>query len=129
MDALANLATATTADISTVATLTDTIAQLLLELASAQTKLISSLLDNQRLLKGFSERGGSWNTSRGVTDGKNYGSGADKPWDGTRIHYCHTHRHKFPHPSFKFPEPTTGHINYATRKDTRGGRYQEYKNK
>ena len=59
VDALANLATATAADRATVATLTDTIAQLLLELASAQAKLILSLLDNQRLLKKLSEKGGS----------------------------------------------------------------------
>ena len=45
VDALANLETATAADRDTVATLTDTIAQLLLELASAQTKLFSSLLE------------------------------------------------------------------------------------
>ena len=62
VDALANLATATAADRSTVATLTDTIAQLSSELASAQAKLISSLLDNQRLLKRLSDRGGSGNT-------------------------------------------------------------------
>ena len=66
VDTLANLATSTAADRSTVATLTDTIAQLSLELASelasAQAKFISSLLDNQRLLKRLSEKGGSWNT-------------------------------------------------------------------
>ena len=57
VDALTNLATATSADRATVATLTDTIAQLSLELALAQAKLISSLLDNQRLLKkAFRER-------------------------------------------------------------------------
>ena len=59
VDALDNLATATAADRATVATLTDTIAQFLSELASAQAKLISFLLDNQRLLKILSERGGS----------------------------------------------------------------------
>ena len=63
IDALANLATATAADRATVDTLTDTIAQLSLELASAQAKLISSLLDNQRLLKRLSDKEGSWNTS------------------------------------------------------------------
>ena len=67
VDALANLATATAEDRATVATLTDTIVQLLSELASAQAKLIPSLLDNQRLLKRLSEKGGSWNTSVGVT--------------------------------------------------------------
>ena len=46
VDTLANLATATTADRATVATLTDTIAQLSSELALTQAKLISSLLDN-----------------------------------------------------------------------------------
>ena len=46
VDALAHLATATASDKATVATLTDTIYQLLSELASAQAKLILSLLDN-----------------------------------------------------------------------------------
>ena len=58
VDALANLATATAADRATVATLTDTIAQISSELASAQAKLISSLLDNQRLQKRLSDKGG-----------------------------------------------------------------------
>ena len=126
---LANLVTATAADRETVATLTDTIAQLLLELASAQAKLILSLLDNQRLLKRFSEKGGSWNTSGGVADRKTSGDGAAGPWDGPSIHYCHTHGHKCPLPSFKCPDPANGHIKNATKKDTRGVRYQDYKNK
>ena len=88
VDSLTNLATTTAADRSTVATLTDTIAQLLSELASAQAKLISSLLDNQRLLKRLSEKGGSWNTSGGVTDQNTSGGGAARPWDGPSIHYC-----------------------------------------
>ena len=113
VDALANLATAKAADRATVDTLTDTIAQLLSELASAQAKLISSLLDNQRLLKGLSDKWGSWNTSGGVTDGKTSGGDAAGPWDGPSIHYCHTHGHKFLHPSFKCPEPNTGHIKNA----------------
>ena len=53
--------------------MTDTIAQLSSELASSQAKLILLLLDNQRLLKRLSDKGGSWNTSRGVTDGKTSG--------------------------------------------------------
>ena len=65
VDALANLKTATAADRAMVATLTDTIAQLSSELASAQAKLILSLLDNQRLLKSLSDKGGSWSTSGG----------------------------------------------------------------
>ena len=73
--------------------MTDTIAQLSSELASAQAKLISSLLDNQRLLKRISDKGGIWNTSGGGTDGKTYGGGAAGPWDGPSIHYCHTHGH------------------------------------
>ena len=129
VDALANLATSMAADRATVTTLTDTIAQLSSELASAQAKLISSLLDNQRLLKRLSERGGSWNTSGGVADGKTSGGGAAGPWDGPSIHYCHIHGHKCPHPRFKCPETATGHINNAKKKDTRGGRDQEYKKK
>ena len=65
VDALANLVTATAADRAIVATLTDTIAQLSSERASAQAKLILSLLDNQRLLKRLSDQGGIWNTSGG----------------------------------------------------------------
>ena len=85
VDALTNLATSTAADRETVATLTDTISQLSLELASAQAKLLSSLLDNQRLLKKLSEKGGSWNTSGGVADKKTSGGGAAGPWDGPSI--------------------------------------------
>ena len=129
VDALANLATATAADRATVATLTDTIAQLSSELASAQAKILSYLLDNHRFLKRLLERGGSWNTSGGVTDIKTSGGGATGPWDGPRIHYCHTHGHKCPHPSFKCPEPATGHIKNATKRDIRGGRDQYYKKK
>ena len=125
VDALANLATTTAVDMATVATLTDTIAQISSVLASAQAKFISSLLDNQRLLKRLSEKGGIWNTSGGVEDGKNSGGGVAVPWDGPSIHYCHTHGHKCPHPSFKFKEPATGHIKNAAKKDTRGGRDQE----
>ena len=94
VDALANLATATAADRATGATLTDTIAQLSSELASAQAKLISLLLYNQRLLERLSDRGGSGNTSRGGTDVKTSGGGAARPWDGPSIHYYHTHGHK-----------------------------------
>ena len=112
-----------------MATLTDTIAQLSSKLASAQAKLISSLLDNQRLLKRLSDKGVSWNTSGCVTDGKTSGGGATGQWDGTSIHCCHTHRHKCPHPSLKCPEPGTGHIKNATKKDTRGGSDKEYKKK
>ena len=103
------------------------IAQLSSELASAQAKLILSLLDNQRLLKSLSEKDGSWNTSGGVTDGKISRGGAAGPWDGPSIHYCHTHRHKCTHFSFKCPETRTGHIKNATKKDTRGGSDKEYK--
>ena len=49
VDTLANLAMATAAEKATVATFTDTIAQLSSELALAQKKLISSLLDIKRL--------------------------------------------------------------------------------
>ena len=117
VDALANLATATSADRATVATLTDTIAQLSSELASAQAKLIFSLLDNQRLLKRLSDRGGRGNTSGGGTDGKTSGGGAARTWDGPSIHYCHTHGHNCPHPSFKCTEPTTGLGTLASKLD------------
>ena len=56
-ESLANLATATSADRATVATLSDTVATLSAQLADAQAKLVSSLLDNQKLLKQLSNRG------------------------------------------------------------------------
>ena len=68
VDALTNIVTATAVDRATVATLTDTIAQLSSELASDQAKLILSLSDNQRLLKILLDIGGIWNTSEGVAD-------------------------------------------------------------
>ena len=37
--------------------------------------------------------------------------------------------HLCPHPSFKCPEPNTGHIKNDTKKDTRGGSNKEYKKK
>ena len=127
VEALANLETATAADRATVATLTDTIAQISSELASAQAKLISSLLDNQKLIKLLSERGGNWNTSGGGSDGKTSGGGATRPWDGPSIHYCHTYGYKCPHPSFKCPKPTAGHIKNATKKDIIEVLDQDYK--
>ena len=129
VEALANLATATASDRATVTTLTDTIAQISLELASAQVKLILSVLDNQKLLKRLSKKGGNWNTSGGGAYRKIYGGGTIIPWDGLSIHYCHTHGYKCPHPSFKCPEPTTGIIKNATKKDIREGKDQDYKNK
>ena len=80
-------------------------------------------------LKGYQIEGGSGNTSGGRTDGKTSGGGVAGPWDGPSIHYCHTHGHKCPHPSFKCPKPTTGHIKNATKKYTRGGTEKEYKKK
>ena len=72
VDALTNLATATSEDRATVATLTDTIAQLLSELALAQAKLISSLLDNQRLLKSLSDKRGKLEHFRGCDRRKDF---------------------------------------------------------
>ena len=51
LEALSNLEMSTPENRATVSTLTDTIVQLSLELASDHVKLISSLLDNQKLLK------------------------------------------------------------------------------
>ena len=108
VDALANLVTAAAADRDPVATLTDTIAQLSSELASAQAQLISSLLDNQRLLKRLSNPGGSGNTSGGGTDGKTSGGGVAGPWDGPSIHYCHTHGTSARTPASSVPSPLLG---------------------
>ena len=119
-DSLANLATATSADRATVATLTDTVAKLSAELASAQTKLITALMENQRLLKLVGGR-----SSRTPGGGGTPTSGGD-PWTGPLLHYCYTHGHKCPHPSFKCPSPNATHIKNATKKDTRGGCDQDY---
>ena len=119
-DSLANLATATSADRATVATLTDTVAKLSAELASAQSKLISALMENQRLLKLVGGR--SSRTPGGV---KTPTSGGD-PYKGPLIHYCFKHGHKCPHPSFKCPDPDANHIKNATKKDTRGGCQTDY---
>ena len=124
-ESIANLATATAADRATVATLTDTVAKLSAELASAQAKLISVLLENQKLLKLVSGRGSR--TSGG--ESKTSGGEAQGPWSGPTIHYCHTHGLQCPHPSFKCPEPATGHIKNATKKDTMGGKTTIYKAK
>ena len=119
-DSLANLATATSADRATVATLTDTVAKLSAELASAQTKLISALMENQRLLKLVGGR-----NSRTSGGGGAQTSGGD-PWTGPPIHYCFKHGFKCPHPSFKCPDPDAYHIKNATKKDTRGGCQDDY---
>ena len=124
-DSLANLATATAADRATVATLTDTVAKLSAELASAQAKLISVLLENQKLLKLVLGRGSR--TSRG--ESKTSGGEAQGPWSGPTIHYCHTHGLQCPHPSFKCPEPATGHIKNAKKADMMGGNQNQYKAK
>ena len=122
-DSLANLATATSADRATVATLTDTVAKLSAELASAQTKLISALMENQRLLKLVGGRGSRTPGGAGTPT-----SGGD-PWTGPLIHYCFKHGHKCPHPSFKCPDPNSNHIKNATKKDTRGGCETDYEKK
>ena len=119
-DSLANLATATSADRATVATLTDTVAKLSAELASAQTKLITALMENQRLLKLVGGR--SSRTPGGVATPT---FGGD-PYAGPLIHYCFKHGFNSPHPSFKCPNPNADHIKNATKKDTRGGCQTEY---
>ena len=119
-DSLANLATATSADRATVATLTDTVAKLSAELASAQTKLISALMENQRLIKLVGGRSG-----RTPGGGAPPTSGGD-PCMGPHIPYCFKHGHKCPHPSFKCPDPSANHIKNATKKDTRGGCETDY---
>ena len=129
VEALANLATAIATDGATVATLTDTIAQFSSKLASAQEKIISSLLDNQKLLNRPSNKGGSWNTSNGAEAKKSTGGEELGPWDGPCIHYCPTCGYDCPHPSFKCPCPANGHIKNATKKDIRGGKDADYKKK
>ena len=124
---LANLLMDTAADGATVATLTDTIAQLLSEVASAQEKLILSLLDNQRLLKRLLEREGSWNTS-GVWQTERL-TGVVRPDHGMVRASTTATLTETSVPSFKCTEPATGHIKNATRKYTRGVQDQYYKKK
>ena len=108
-----------------MSTLTNTVAKLSAELATAQAKLISVLLENQKLLKLVSGRGSR--TSGG--ESKTSGGESQGPWSGPAIHYCHTHGFKCPHPGFKCPEPASEHIKNATKKDTMGGVTTIYKEK
>ena len=82
MNALANLATATASDRVTVATLTDTIARLFYKLASTQAKLISSLMDNKKLLKRLADLNGGRSTSGDGTANTTWGGAGNEPWDG-----------------------------------------------
>ena len=112
-DALANLATATSADRATVATLTDTVAKLSAELADAQGKLVQALLENGKLLKQLASR-----TTRGMTgSGFTTSGGADAP----KVHYCHTCGYLSNHPSFRCEKPGPNHQRMATKRDTMGG--------
>ena len=115
---LANLVTTILDDHAIVATLTDTVAKLSAELASIQTKLVSSLLKNQQLLKRISGQGhrNSGDTG-GRKQGGNISGGEEKePWSDPPIHYCLKHGFNYPHPSLKCPGPAANHVKNVTTK-------------
>jgi hypothetical protein len=101
VDAIANLATATAHDRATVATLSATVSKLTSELASANAKLITALSAVAALT-----------------------SASKAPPDTPRAanrHYCWSCGFKCEHPSFRCPNPKTGHDNFAKSSDTRKG--------
>ena len=128
-ESLANLATATSADRATVATLSDTVATLSAQLADAQAKLVSSLLDNQKLLKQLSNRGQRTSGGAGGANKGDAKKGDYDPWTGPKIHYCFKHGFQCPHPSFRCPDQNPNHVKNATKANTMGGNQETYKAK
>ena len=101
IEAIANLATATAADRTAVATLTDTNASLTKSLAKANEKLISALTQVSTLTKQLSD-------SRGNTPSE-------------RKHYCWTCGYRSEHSSWNCPTPATGHQKRAKVADIMNG--------
>jgi hypothetical protein len=106
VDAIANLATATAHDRATVATLSSTISKLTLELATANTKLITALATVTTLTNANSEH---------IRKQPNA-----TPRTGAR-HYCWSCGFKCEHPSFRCTEQKPGHDTFAKAADTRNG--------
>ena len=126
---LNNLSTATAADTSTVSTLTDTIAQNFVRTCIGPSKINLVPIEQPAPLENiFREKWDLEHFWGGVADGNKSGGGVARQWDSPSIQNCHTHGHKCPQSSFMFPDPATGHRENATKKDTRGGRDQDYKN-
>jgi hypothetical protein len=99
-DAIANLATATTADRQTVAALTATISQLTLELSAANTKLLAKATQQTN---------------------RNSGGGTPRRQRNPGPHYCFTHGSKVHHTSLDCKYKGPGHKDCATEENKMGG--------
>ena len=128
VDAIANLAKATSSDCAAIAQLTTTVERLTAELVTVNTKLVAAL-QTQR-----ASRGGNRGRSRGrgagaVTSTPNLGqstgavlaTGNNNQDLEPPIHYCWTCGPGCRHNSVKCPTPATGHVYMATKRDMQGG--------
>ena len=112
IEAIANLATATSSDRATVAQLTRTIAQLTADLKTAQDKVVKTLEENVSLAKQLAQ------TKRGSA---NNASPATTNEPGAKVHYCWTHGFECDHSSFKCTDQKEGHQRHATARNTMNG--------
>lgn len=128
-ESLTNLATTTSANRATMATITDTVTKLSSELVAAQAKIVAALLENQKLLKMVSRRDGRTSGGEIPTppDGATCGGDQKGLWDGPPIHYCWMYGYACLHSSFRYPTSKPGHIKNVTKKDVLGGWIATYK--
>jgi hypothetical protein len=101
IDALANLATATSHDRQAVSTLTATNSALTKELTSINAKLVTALLENTRLTA--------------LLANKSHNAPLESK------HYCWSCGFRQTHASFECPSPKPGHRKRAKAADTMGG--------
>ena len=104
--AIANLANATASDRATTARLTETNAQLTLELKKTQERLVQAL---EKIAK-LSNRPPLRERNTNTTD--------VRPLDR---HYCWTHGYLCEHTSARCPTPSEGHQKHATARKPHGG--------
>ena len=107
IDAIANLATATTADRTAVANLTDTNASLTKSLAKSTEKLVAALTQVSNLTKQLADLRSN-NAPRG-----------EPPFE--RKHYCWTCGYRSAHSSWNCTTPAVGHQKRAKVADTMNG--------
>jgi hypothetical protein len=110
IDAIANLATATAADRTAVANLTDTNALLTRSLAKSNEKLIAALTQVTALTKQVAALNGT-PTPHSSTPTTSF----------ERRHYCWTCGYRCEHSSWNCPTPSTGHQKRAKAADTMNG--------
>ena len=127
-DAIANLATATSADRATFANLTATVASLTADLRSTQEQLVKALLENTKLLqKSNNSRAGyqrpqSSHPVRNTPPARPAPAVAlDETGRPVNRHYCWTHGYRSDHTSGRCPNRSAGHQAFAKRADTLGG--------